>query len=162
MRLGWIITGVFLFSLLLPVFGQQQGGISGKSIVELRWENSESVRNFLFSNSQLSENQWFLSTAAQNIESSQASGLTLSSCGDTTPLPSFSKPFIDSGKVDFPRLTTLFRKKLTVPTIYSYDNLGMFCKFEVQLEQVAKFPVKLRLGEVQYVDWLEGKRDGPE
>lgn len=79
-----------------------------------------------------------------------------------TRLPSFSKQLSDSGKVGFPRLTTLLKKEHTVPTIYSYDNLGMFCKFEVQLEQAVKFPVKLRLGEVQYVDRLEGKRDGTQ
>jgi len=38
-----------------------------------------------------------------------------------------------------------------------YDNLALFCKIEVRLEKATKFPVKFRLGEVDYVDRLEGK-----
>ena len=61
-----------------------------------------------------------------------------------------------------PPLNTPLKQELTAPTVYSYDELGLFCKFEVQLEQFAKIPIKLRLGDVQYVDWLEKKRDWPE
>lgn len=57
------------------------------------------------------------------------------------------------------RLNDLLRKEQSAPRIYSYDELGLFCKFEVQMERVVKFPVKFRLGDVQYVDWLEGKRE---
>lgn len=42
---------------------------------------------------------------------------------------------------------------------WSYEELAFFCKIEVQLEKVAKIPVKFRLGEVQYVERLEGKYD---
>ncbi|MCB0565991.1 MAG: hypothetical protein KDD01_16595, partial [Phaeodactylibacter sp.] len=44
-----------------------------------------------------------------------------------------------------------------MPAAYSYDKLGAFCKWEVQLEKAARMPVKFRLGEVQYVERLEGK-----
>lgn len=44
-----------------------------------------------------------------------------------------------------------------IPADYSYKNLGIFCKWEVQLEKKARIPVRFRLGEVQYVDRLEGK-----
>ncbi|MCO6480140.1 MAG: hypothetical protein J5I94_26105 [Phaeodactylibacter sp.] len=44
-----------------------------------------------------------------------------------------------------------------IPRAYSYDKLGAFCKWEVQLERAARVPVKFRLGEVQYVERLEGK-----
>lgn len=40
---------------------------------------------------------------------------------------------------------------------YSYEDLAFFCKIEVQLENAVKFPVKFRLGSVDYVDYLEGK-----
>ena len=43
------------------------------------------------------------------------------------------------------------------PKIYDYHNLALFCKLEVQLEKATKFPVKFRLGDVEYVDQLEGK-----
>ncbi len=44
-----------------------------------------------------------------------------------------------------------------IPSAYSYNELGLFCKFEVKLEKAASFPVKIRLGEVQQVERLEGK-----
>lgn len=40
---------------------------------------------------------------------------------------------------------------------YSYDDLAIFCKLEVQMEKASGFPVKFRLGEVNYVEQLEGK-----
>jgi hypothetical protein len=39
------------------------------------------------------------------------------------------------------------------------QQLGFFCKMEHKLEYNTKFPVKFRLGEVNYVDVLEGKRN---
>lgn len=35
---------------------------------------------------------------------------------------------------------------------------AFFCRLEVQIEQRTRFPVRFRLGDVQYVDYLEGKR----
>lgn len=45
-----------------------------------------------------------------------------------------------------------------LPDMYQYEDLAFFCKWEVKLEKAAQMPVKFRLGDVQYVDWLEGKR----
>ena len=46
-----------------------------------------------------------------------------------------------------------------VPKVYNYKELAFFCKLEVKMEKNAKLPIKVRLGDVDYVDWLEGKRD---
>ncbi len=43
------------------------------------------------------------------------------------------------------------------PKTYEYDDLAFFCRVEVKLEKATKFPVKFRLGDVNYVDQLEGK-----
>lgn len=44
------------------------------------------------------------------------------------------------------------------PKAYDFQRLSLFCKLEVHIEKAVKLPVRLRLGDVQYVDWLEGKR----
>lgn len=45
----------------------------------------------------------------------------------------------------------------TFPQWYSENHLPFFCKMEVKMEKAIKFPVKVRLGEVQYVEKMEGK-----
>ena len=45
------------------------------------------------------------------------------------------------------------------PLAYAYKDLAFFCKIEVQLEKSIKMPIKFRLGSVDYVDYLEKKRD---
>ena len=49
-----------------------------------------------------------------------------------------------------------------IPKAYSYEDLAVFCKLEVKLEETLKFPVKIRLGEVNYVEMLEGKPYTPD
>jgi hypothetical protein len=49
--------------------------------------------------------------------------------------------------------------RVEVPKAYSFDHLGLFCKWEVKMEKAAGLPVKFRLGEVQYVERMEGKYD---
>ncbi len=56
-----------------------------------------------------------------------------------------------------PLATSLLLHPGKQPAAYSYDLLGLFCKFEVQLEKATRFPIKFRLGEVQYTEGLEGK-----
>ena len=57
----------------------------------------------------------------------------------------------------FQNFSTLNQNARSFPKIYSYHNLAFFCKVEVKLEKAAKFPIKFRLGDVNYVDHLEGK-----
>ena len=45
----------------------------------------------------------------------------------------------------------------TLPSPYSYQQLGLFCKLDVQLERRLRLPVVVRLGDVQQVDHWEGK-----
>lgn len=52
--------------------------------------------------------------------------------------------------------TPLLTNAFSVSDSY-YEHLGFFCKVELRLEQQSKFPIKFRLGEVQYVERLEGK-----
>ena len=49
------------------------------------------------------------------------------------------------------------KKPLAVPCVFSVEALPFFCKIEYKMGLNQKLPVKFRLGDVQYVDQLEGK-----
>lgn len=44
-----------------------------------------------------------------------------------------------------------------MPSTYSYANLGIFCKLDVQLERRLRMPVLFRLGDARQVEAWEGK-----
>ncbi len=45
-----------------------------------------------------------------------------------------------------------------IPADLAYRNLGFFCKLEVDIARGLSLPLKFRLGEVQYVERMEGKK----
>ncbi|MEO5984740.1 MAG: hypothetical protein ABIP80_04500 [Ferruginibacter sp.] len=48
--------------------------------------------------------------------------------------------------------------KTVIPGNFYTCHLGFFCKQEIKFEALTKIPFKFRLGSVQEVDRLEGKR----
>ena len=50
-----------------------------------------------------------------------------------------------------------FSPRIIPANIYS-KNLAFFCKAELQLEKQTKIPFRFRLGSMDYVDALEGKK----
>lgn len=49
-------------------------------------------------------------------------------------------------------------KKINIPNCYSINNLPFFCKMEAKWDKKINIPFRFRLGTVDYVDELEGKR----
>ena len=45
----------------------------------------------------------------------------------------------------------------SIPQVYRRHEQPVFCQFEWTVERKIKVPVRFRLGEVEYVDKLEGK-----
>ncbi len=60
--------------------------------------------------------------------------------------------------VFIPGLVPLAPTNVVSPNFY-VNNLGFFCKQELKLQGYTRIPVKLRLGSVQYCDWMEGKKN---
>jgi len=71
----------------------------------------------------------------------------------------FEEIQINSTQVEYP---TNPLQITPIPKAYSYEDLAVFCKLEVKLEETFRFPVKIRLGEVNYVEMLEGKPYTPD
>ena len=49
-------------------------------------------------------------------------------------------------------------KSLIIPPNYSFKRMGFFCKTEIRLQKKVIFPVKFRLGTLDYVNHLEYNR----
>ncbi len=78
----------------------------------------------------------------------------------TLPLfnPSPLQPNSILPSTNIPSLLSSYLLQTDIPNLHTYEHLPFFCKVEVKLERAAKFPIKFRLGDVPYVDYLEGKR----
>ena len=76
------------------------------------------------------------------------------------------------GKVAFAQKKSYFIENtpvLIIPSIekkipslspnYYYTQLGIICKSEIKLESYIKLPLKIRLGSLQYCNWMEGKKN---
>lgn len=66
---------------------------------------------------------------------------------------------LENGQGLGPLWTPTFSQQelLRLDTPWNYQQLGLFCKLDVQLERGLRIPVVFRLGDVQRVEAMEGK-----
>ena len=51
-----------------------------------------------------------------------------------------------------------FKISEVLPQNFSTIHLGFFCKQELKFESATNVLLKFRVGEVEYCDWMEGKK----
>ena len=83
--------------------------------------------------------------------------LIFCSIASTTLLAQLPASTID--KYNFYKKDTLTTPKFLhiITKDYYTKQLGFFCKEEIKLEKATRIPFRFRLGNLQYVDRMEGK-----
>ena len=101
----------------------------------------------------------FFLLVLSHFATAQTVGLSLNNVKATPKLPpQYSSVFLQKNvakSVD--NQTVSIKKPTLVPSVFSVEALPFFCKIEYKMGLNQKVPVKFRLGDVQYVDQLEGK-----
>lgn len=76
----------------------------------------------------------------------------------TMPTPPQLKPsFLIKNENKTLKNTQNIPQPSPTPLVFSVESLPFFCKIEYKMGLNKKMPVKFRLGDVPYVDGLEGK-----
>ena len=74
-----------------------------------------------------------------------------------TAATSHAQQLFPAGKLQSADSLKIFSIRSIPQNIYS-KNLAFFCRTELQLEKRTKIPFRFRLGSMEYVDALEGKK----
>jgi hypothetical protein len=104
----------------------------------------------------------FFLLALSNSSTAQSVGLSLDKLKTAAHLatapPQYVPVFLRRNALQIIENQPVSIKKPTrIPSVFSVEALPFFCKIEYKMGLNKKLPVKFRLGDVQYVDELEGK-----
>ena len=72
-------------------------------------------------------------------------------------LPEFTTPISSNKSSQLLDLRYTMLSPIETVNNYCAADLAFFCRLEVKIEKATRFPVFFRLGDVQYVNYLEGK-----
>ena len=103
------------------------------------------------------------SLSGQEASSWQIKGKPLIGLNRALPGPGNTQYPLSGVYRIFPRKAALPAVKPVIyePSVtakgFSPADLALFCRLEYKMERAFRFPVKIRLGEVQYVEEMEGK-----
>ena len=74
-------------------------------------------------------------------------------------LPSNPRKNLEQGQVLPANLLYIRPLGSPIPADYSVQNLGFFCKKEWEFEKKVHIPLRVRLGSLDYCNYLEGKNN---
>jgi hypothetical protein len=104
----------------------------------------------------------FLLLIFSSLTTAQTVGLSLdklkTAVSTSRGTPQYRSPFFVKNlfeNVDNQSIS--LEKPKQIPSVFSVEALPFFCKIEYKMGLNKKMPIKFRLGDVQYVDELEGK-----
>ncbi len=77
----------------------------------------------------------------------------------TVKINALASPALLSFSVQSPLFaTSLFKQSAIIPCNYYTQTFGIICKKELQMQKLTALPIFFRLGTLEYVNRLEGKR----
>ncbi len=99
-----------------------------------------------------------LSVRAQQLEPARFLGLTQPPPTlEPRPVMRFSRLMAPPEDAGLPSRAGL----QPMPRAWRFEDLALFCKIENCSDRFFPVPLRIRAGDVPYVDWLEGKRRNP-
>lgn len=169
----------FFYFLVVWVLGDYEEANGQKNTLKGEFSSSSMVKSGKFSSTFLTHHQYlspfsgFRSNSRESRHNYYKIGINIKPnlhTLDKTYLPrpgyhisrnldmrSIPAPDVLQAKLPVMHPVLQLRDISTAPITSYFDQLGFFCKKEIQLDRLTPLPVRVRLGSLEYVNWLEQK-----